>query len=321
MPKFHRNPQPNRLYLCCVLYHEDKVLMTNEECLPILSVADEVPLLDVNIQNEFHWFCKLPLMWNDIDQLKQKFNHLDKRDGGGEGGPYSLRSKILNTISSMQDILSGLGGDLGNAYRMPIMLNDNSSKGHHHQGGDPSVIFCLVRHVRDPKSVVSLSLKWVPMSRAQKVGNQGSNNNNPPNIESTGVGGHMVMDHHSMTKGSSRMESLCFTIREQIIFQQVSEMSLSSGLYLCYVQASSTVDGALNVVVPNTSPSILPYIKVRDNAHVTSEEWGWLQQFQIRSHARSQGNSAAIKGPKTSAAFLNQHASPTTNFLGTGFKL
>ena len=300
MPKFHRNPHPNRLYVCCLLYHEDKVLMTNEEHLPIISVVDDstsFSLLDINIQNEFHWFSKLSFMWKDVDQLKIKLNNLDKRNGGD--GPNTIRSKILNAIASLQDILSGLGGDLGTAYRTPIYLNESTKSG---SISDPAVIFSLVRHVKDPKSVVSLSLKWVPMSRAQKVPNQGSHA-----VESVIA----TSEHH--LRGSSRMESLCFTIREQIIFQQVSEMTLGSGMYLFYVQAFSTIDGTLNVVVPNTSPSILPYVKVRDNAHVTSEEWNWVQK--LLNQNKKQSKISSTTGPKTSTNFVGQHSSPTTNFL------
>ena len=109
------------------------------------------------------------------------------------------------------------------------------------------------------------------------------------------------------------MESLCYTIREQIIFQQVSEMTLGAGLYLFYIQACSTIEGTLNVVVPNTSPSILPYVKVRDNAHVTSEEWKWVQQLLKQS--KQQSKISSVPGPKSSSDFIGQHSSPTTNFL------
>ena len=62
-------------------------------------------------------------------------------------------------------------------------------------------------------------------------------------------------------------------------YLQVSVMTLPKGLYACYVQSFTTVDSGhgLNVVVSNSSPSVLPYAKVRDNPHVTSEEWAWVR--------------------------------------------
>ena len=118
-------------------------------------------------------------------------------------------------ISSLQDILSGLGGDLGTAYRTPIYLNEPSKSGS--SNNHPAVVFCLIRHVKDPKSVVSLSLKWVPMSRVQKLPNHGNHA-----IDS----GAVINDHN--LKANSRMESLCLTIREQMIFQQVSQVMLDA---------------------------------------------------------------------------------------------
>ena len=32
----------------------------------------------------------------------------------------------------------------------------------------------------------------------------------------------------------------------------------------------------MRVIVSNTGPGILPYVKVRDNPHVTSDEWRWI---------------------------------------------
>ena len=60
---------------------------------------------------------------------------------------------------------------------------------------------------------------------------------------------------------------------------QVCHISLNRGLFLCYLQARSTVDGGIEVAVCNTSPSILPYVKIRDNPHVNSDEWTWIYRL------------------------------------------
>lgn len=41
------------------------------------------------------------------------------------------------------------------------------------------------------------------------------------------------------------------------------------------------LDG-MQVIVSNTSPSILPYVKIRENPHVTSDEWRWIIQLGIK---------------------------------------
>ena len=86
----------------------------------------------------------------------------------------------------------------------------------HHPGssepGERCVIFSLVRHVKIPKSVVSLSLKWVPMSKAMAQ-------------HSGRAGGKSSKHHHldaPLPSPTSGMDQLCYSIREQIIFQQVS---------------------------------------------------------------------------------------------------
>ncbi len=63
-----------------------------------------------------------------------------------------------------------------------------------------------------------------------------------------------------------------------LLFFQVCDIRLSPGLYLCYLQALSSLD-ALRVVSMTTSPSVPPYVRVRDNPHVTCEEWGWLRRM------------------------------------------
>lgn len=44
------------VYLSCLLYHEDKVLVTNEDFLPVIEVDETYPK---KIHNDFHWFFKV----------------------------------------------------------------------------------------------------------------------------------------------------------------------------------------------------------------------------------------------------------------------
>lgn len=242
VPKLQRNLQTNRLYFSCVFFHEDKVLMTNEEVLPVLEILDEVPQ---NVNSELQWLSKLSNSWQDAEKLKSEMNKIN-------GNSYHTKSKILNAVVSMQQILGVT--DLGHPFHKPFKPPDSQS-----------VIFTTIQHIKHPKSLVSLSLKWVPLSKAEKKSD----------------------------------ELLGLSLREQILFHQMCSISLSRGLYLCYVQAESTID-SMRVIVSNTSPSILPYVKVRDNAHVTLDEWMWIAKL----------------GKLTSEVdFAMQAPSPTTNFL------
>lgn len=40
VPKFQKSVVPNRLHICVLLFHEDRVLMTNDDALPMI-VVDE----------------------------------------------------------------------------------------------------------------------------------------------------------------------------------------------------------------------------------------------------------------------------------------
>ncbi len=56
----------------------------------------------------------------------------------------------------------------------------------------------------------------------------------------------------------------------------------------------------MSVLVSNTSPSVLPYVRVRENPHVTCDEWSWISKLG----RLSSGDASSMEAP-----------SPTTNFL------
>ena len=239
-PKFVKTPR-HGVYLTCIMYHEDKVLMTNEDSLPLIEVTEDLPS-NTTLNSDFHWLNKICYLWSDLPKLRSDMSRLNNE---------SLRVKLVTAAHNMQ---SALGTEnLGVCYHKPIRQQQSGA-----------VVFSLVHHVKSAKSLVSLSLKWAPLSKAQRrLGSE----------EEGGV-----------------LDLIRSSIRDQILFHQVSGAPICRGLHLCYLQSHTTID-SMSVVVANTSPSILPSIKVRDNPHVTSEEWSWVR---------------SINTPLTS---------PTTNFL------
>lgn len=232
-PKFAKSPDRHPgVYLTSVMFHEDKVLLTNEDCLPLIEVQEDVPS-NTTLNADFHWFMKMCFMWQDIGKLRQDFGRLSSQ---------SLRSRLLTAAAAMQ---SALGTEnLGVLFFKPLR----------HSSG--CVILSLVHHVKSPKSLVSLSLKWAPLSKAQR--------------------------RSGTEEEGGAVEMIRSSLREQILFHQVSSVSVSRGLHLCYLQSTTTID-SMSVLVSNTSPSVLPYIKVRENPHVTSEEWQWIRHLGDRN--------------------------------------
>ena len=82
--------------------------------------------------------------------------------------------------------------DLGGAYHRP----------YRHHSSDGPVVFSTSCHVRQPKSLVSLSLKWVPLSKAQR---------------------------RSAYDEVSPMDALRGGLREQILYRQVRRATLLLG--------------------------------------------------------------------------------------------
>ncbi|RCN43261.1 hypothetical protein ANCCAN_10760 [Ancylostoma caninum] len=52
------------------------------------------------------------------------------------------------------------------------------------------------------------------------------------------------------------------------------------GLYLCYMKLHCSLN-VIRIVVPDNLPSMLPFVHIRDNPHVTKEEWQWIKYINI----------------------------------------
>lgn len=75
-----------------------------------------------------------------------------------------------------------------------------------------------------------------------------------------------------LLEDSSVAEILLSGIPEQINYYQMSTQKLSRGLYLGYLKMHSSFD-TIQVVVPTKQPNNLPHVKIRDNPHISAEEW------------------------------------------------
>nr|CAD7411331.1 unnamed protein product [Timema cristinae] len=240
--KFQKNLRRG-VFLACLLYHEDKVLVTNEDFLPVIEVDETYPSC---IYNDFHWLMKVACTWDDVKSLRQDM------EKSLSSSTVHFRIKLLQAAAQMQTALCIQ--DLGQLYHRPI----RDSQG--------TLVISTVNYVRSPKTVSVLNSRWIPLSKVQKKFDR-------PRGTECWRSAHVF---------HSGIYPLVSYIQEQITYHQVSSIRLNRGLYLGYLKMRSSVD-LIQVVVPCKTPNVLPHCKIRDNPHVSSEEWEWLK-WQAARH-------------------------------------
>ncbi|XP_045478231.1 uncharacterized protein LOC123683318 isoform X2 [Harmonia axyridis] len=227
--KFQKNLRRG-IYLACILYHEDKVLVTNEDFLPVIEIDETFP----NCMNmDMHWLMKVSYSWDDIKSLKAD---MEKHTSSA----VHFRIKLLTAALQMQSSLCLQ--DLGQLFYKPL------------RDCQDTVVLSTVNYIKNPKSVSVLNSRWLPMNKVFKK--------------------PVIGDVHSIS------EILMGSIQEQINYHQVSSLKLNRGLYLAFLKMQSSVD-LIQVVVPSKSPNMLPHCRVRENPHVSAEEWDYLKRQHL----------------------------------------
>lgn len=79
-----------------------------------------------------------------------------------------------------------------------------------------------------------------------------------------------------LLEDSTINEILLSGIQEQINYYQMSTKKLAQGLYLGYLKMHSSVD-TIQVMVPTKNPNNLPNVRIRENPHISAEEWGVIK--------------------------------------------
>ncbi|XP_030754413.1 uncharacterized protein LOC115881170 isoform X2 [Sitophilus oryzae] len=227
--KFQKNLKRG-IYLACILYHEDKVLVTNEDFLPVIEIDESFPSC---INNDLYWLMRVASTWDDTKCLKTVMEE-------HTSSTIHFRTKLLLAALQMQSSLCLQ--DLGQLYYRPV----RDSQG--------TVVVSTINYVKSPKSVSVLNSRWLPMNK--------------------------VFKKAVLSDDSSIGDVLMASIQDQINYHQVSGLKLGRGLYLAYLKMQSSVD-MIQLVVSTKTPNMLPHCKVRDNPHVSAEEWEYLKQQHL----------------------------------------
>ncbi|XP_058840187.1 ankyrin repeat and fibronectin type-III domain-containing protein 1-like [Topomyia yanbarensis] len=230
--KFQKNLKRG-IYLACVLYHEDKLLLTNEDFVPVIEI-DET--FTSNLHTDFYWLMKVACTWDDVKLLRMDMER-------NASSAIHFRTKLLSAACQMQSALSIT--DLGQLYYKPL------------RDVHGTVVLSCVNCIKSPKSVSVLNSRWIPLNKIHKK---------------------LALSNEDSTINELLMNS----IQEQINYHQVSNIRLPRGLYVGYLKMQSSVE-VIQVVVPVKAPNVLPHCKIRDNPHVSAEEWELIKQHKHTS--------------------------------------
>lgn len=127
-----------------------------------------------------------------------------------------------------------------------------------------TLVFSTINYIKSPKLVSVLNSRWLPLNKVTKK----------------------LVIHND----SNVADILMASIQDQMTYHQLSSIRLSKGLYLGYLKMQSSVD-LIQVVVPAKAPNFLPHFKIRENPHVSAEEWAYLKRIKYMSVYTNNGDS------------------------------
>ncbi|XP_058255126.1 ankyrin repeat and fibronectin type-III domain-containing protein 1 isoform X1 [Hemibagrus wyckioides] len=217
------------LYIACVFYKDDNILVTAEEQLPIIEVDDSYS----SLTQDFLWFTKVTYLWEEILWLQQCASSTHPSCSC----TLQTRLKILQALTQLQALLGTQ--DLGQVYFEPLRDKHGNA---------------LLVLLRDLGGCSDLDTqRWSKLGKLQ-----------------------LQRKSTSCADEPTALDTLLITLHEKLVYHKRSRKMLSPGLYLGYMKLSSSVE-QIRVLVPQKIPNVFCHVKIRDNSHVSREEWQWLQ--------------------------------------------
>ena len=171
-------------YLACVMWCENKILVTAEEFLPVIEVDENYPSQS---KQDLKWLMEVATTWDDVKNLRQDM----ERAGSVSYLPF--RSKLLQAAANMQVrklkvTCCHIIGDyhishitievkLINSINLRPIITSQTALGvqdlgqlYHNSIKDShgTVVFCTVRHIKSTKSISAMNVKWVPATKLKE---------------------------------------------------------------------------------------------------------------------------------------------------------
>ncbi|CAF0765306.1 unnamed protein product [Rotaria sordida] len=132
------------LYLVSVMLNGDRILVTNEDVLPMVEVDENY---GHNLLPDFQWFMKLTFVWDDLKSLRPKLERCSSATS------FYLRMKLVQAAIELQTL-----EEINNLGRLHYTyIRDN----------DGNVVFVLINDLSsDIRTNISPSnLKWMTMTK------------------------------------------------------------------------------------------------------------------------------------------------------------
>ncbi|XP_044036651.1 ankyrin repeat and fibronectin type-III domain-containing protein 1-like isoform X2 [Siniperca chuatsi] len=206
----------------------------------LVTAEDQIPLMEIQCCSTAitHDF----LWFAKLSCAWQQVPWLQQALSSAHSSPSSLlqnRHNILRAVSQLQSSLGTV--DLGQVYYEP--LKDR-------QG---NVLLVTLKEFPNPPSPPDPPLHWMPLARLEK------NRSRTP-----------------LLPEPTAMDMLYEQLKEKLSFHRHSIQWTQPGLYVGILKLCSSVD-QIRVLVPQRLPNVLCHTRIRHNAHVSREEWAWLQ--------------------------------------------
>ncbi|XP_061604969.1 ankyrin repeat and fibronectin type-III domain-containing protein 1-like isoform X2 [Phyllopteryx taeniolatus] len=206
----------------------------------LVTAEDQLPLVEIQC-------CSTTLTPNFVWFAKlscawQQVPWLQQALSSAHSSSSSLLQNRRNILKAVSQLQSSLGTmDLGQVYYEP--LKDR-------QG---NILLVTLKEFPNATSSPEPPLQWMPLARLEK------NRSRAP-----------------LLPEPTAMDMLYEHLREKLDYHRRSNHWAKSGLYVGILKLWSSVEN-IRVLVPQRLPNLLCHARVRHNAHVTREEWAWLQ--------------------------------------------
>ncbi|XP_042360381.1 ankyrin repeat and fibronectin type-III domain-containing protein 1-like [Plectropomus leopardus] len=206
----------------------------------LVTAEDQIPLVEIQCCSTsiIHDF----LWFAKLSCAWQQVPWLQQALSSAHSSPSSLlqnRHNILRAVSQLQSSMGTV--DLGQVYYEP--LKDR-------QG---NVLLVTLKEFPNPPSPPDPPLHWMPLARLEK------NRSRTP-----------------LLPEPTAMDMLYEQLKEKLSLHRHSIQWAQPGLYVGILKLCSSVE-QIRVLVPQRLPNLLCHTRVRHNAHVSREEWAWLQ--------------------------------------------